>query len=142
MHGVTFPRNGDAWSRHQANTLLHMVQEIAERDDFPALIDLFAEDCIFRLGAPAEQKGRVALRQALSGQLLRRQGERLVRSCVAIDGNRLTIRWEGTWTDKETGAQMAGFGLEVWTMRGGKIVQFEATFNAGEQVAAGTPVPA
>ncbi len=142
MHGVTFPRNSDGWSRHQANTLVHIVNEIAARDDFPALIELFTEDCVFRFGAPPEQKGRVALRQALSGQLLRRKASRLTRSCVAIDGNRLAIRWDGTWTDKETGAQMAGFGLEIWTMIGGKIAKLEATFNTREEIAARAPVAA
>ena len=136
MHGVTFPRGTDGWSRHQANTLLHMLDEIARRDDFPALIDLFTEDCIFRLGALPEQKGRVALRQVLSGLVMRRKGERLNRSCVAIDGNRLTIRWDGTWTDRDSGAQMAGFGIEVWTMRAGKIIQLEGTYNIAEETVA------
>jgi len=133
MHGVTFPRNSDGWSRHQASTLLQMVDEIARRDDFPALIELFSEECVFRIGTLPEQQGRVALRRVLSEQVSRRKGERLARSCVAIDGNRLTIRWEGSWTDRETGAETSGFGLEVWTMRAGKIVQMEATYNTSEQ---------
>ena len=38
--------------------------------------------------------------------------------------------WDGEWEDAETGKRMKGFGVEVWTMRDGKIAIWEASFNA------------
>jgi hypothetical protein len=38
--------------------------------------------------------------------------------------------WEGEWEDAATGQRMKGFGVEVWTMRDGRIAVWEASFNA------------
>ncbi|MGH6682296.1 MAG: hypothetical protein ACREDL_25935, partial [Bradyrhizobium sp.] len=42
----------------------------------------------------------------------------------------MTNVWEGEWEDAGTGQRMNGFGVEVWTMRDGKIAIWEAAFNA------------
>jgi hypothetical protein len=38
--------------------------------------------------------------------------------------------WDDEWEDGETGQTMKRFGVEVWTMRNGKIAIWEAAFNA------------
>ena len=40
--------------------------------------------------------------------------------------------WEGEWEDAGTGRRMQGFGVEVWTMRDGKIAIWEASFNTAQ----------
>ena len=133
MHGVTFPKGTDGWSRHQANTLLRQVEEIFHRVDIEALVNGFTDDCVFRFAEQPEQKGRVALRQLFLARLSRQQDYRLKKTCLAIDGNKIANKWEGTWTDKETGKKMAGFGVEVWTMKDGRIAVWDASFNAWEE---------
>lgn len=136
MHGVTFPKGSDGWSRHQANTLMRAVEDMFHRADIEALVNGFTEDCVFRFAEQPEHKGRVALRRLFLVRLARREDYRLKLTCVAIDGNKLTNKWEDTWTDKASGKKMAGIGLEVWTMRDGKIAVWEAAFNAREEGAA------
>jgi len=133
MHGVAFPKGSDGWSRHQANTLLRAVEDMFQRADIEALVNLFAEDCVFRFAEQPEQKGRVALRRLFLVWFARQQDYRLKRACVAIDGNKLTNKWEDTWTDKGSGKTMAGIGLEVWTMRDARIAVWEAAFNIREE---------
>jgi hypothetical protein len=43
----------------------------------------------------------------------------------------MTNIWDGEWEDAGTGRRMRGFGVEVWTMRDGKIAIWEASFNTG-----------
>jgi hypothetical protein len=42
----------------------------------------------------------------------------------------MTNIWDGEWEVAGTGQRMKGFGVEVWTMRDGKIAIWEAAFNA------------
>jgi nuclear transport factor 2 (NTF2) superfamily protein len=133
LQGVAFPKGTDGWSRHQASTLLRPMAEMFQRADIPALVELFTEDCTIRYGAAAEQQGRVPLRRILTGLIERRRELRLQKACIAIDRNKLVIRSEESWKEGEAGKPMTGFGIEVWTMREGKIAIWEAGFSAGEE---------
>jgi nuclear transport factor 2 (NTF2) superfamily protein len=113
-------------------TLLRSVMDMFHGVDIQALADLFTEDCLIRYGAAREQQGRVVLRRLLTGLLSRRRDLRVQKTCIAIDRNKLAIRSEESWSDGETGKAMTGFGVEVWTMREGKIAIWEAAFSAGE----------
>lgn len=142
MHGVTFPKGTDGWSRHQAMTLLRSVMDMFHGADLQSLADMFTEDCAIRYGAAPEQQGRVIVRRFLTGHLGRRKDLRVQKTCIAIDRNKLTIRSEESWTDADTGKPMTGFGVEVWTMREGKICMWEAAFSAGADGEIRLPVAA
>lgn len=133
LQGVAFPKGTDGWSRHQASTLLRAMAEMFQRADIPALVELFTEDCTVRYGAAAEQQGRVPLRRILTGLIERRRELRMQKTCIAIDRNKLVIRSEESWKEGEAGKPMTGFGIEVWTMRDGKIALWEAGFSAGDE---------
>ena len=49
-----------------------------------------------------------------------------------VAGDTIANYWEGEWQDPATGRQMAGRGVEVWRMEGGKIAVWEAAFNFNE----------
>ena len=55
-----------------------------------------------------------------------------------LSGNMVGNYWEGTWTDSVSGKKMQGRGTEFWTLKGGKVSVWEATFNVWEQ--GGAPV--
>lgn len=133
LQGVAFPKGSDGWSRHQASTLLRAMAEMFQRADIPALVELFAEDCTIRYGAAAEQHGRVPLRRVLTGLVERRRELRMQKTCIAIDRDKLVIRSEESWKEGEGNTPMTGFGIEVWTMRDGKIAIWETGFSAGEE---------
>ena len=66
----------------------------------------------------------------------RQKNYRLTKELRALAGDTLTNVWDGAWEDAETATPMKGFGVEVWTMRGGKIAIWEAAFNVGPAAAA------
>ena len=57
---------------------------------------------------------------------------RLKKEFRALTGDTIANYWEGEWEDRVTGKQMAGRGVEVWEMRGGRIAVWEAAFNVNE----------
>jgi nuclear transport factor 2 (NTF2) superfamily protein len=128
-----YPKGEAAWTGEQANTLLRLVEDMFHRRDVDALVNGFAEDCVFRFAEQPEQHGRDALRRFFAARLSRQRGYRLQKTLMALDGNVLTNLWEGTWEDASTGKVMAGRGLEVWKMRDGMISVWDAAFNVWEQ---------
>ena len=96
-----------------------------------ALVDGFTEDCVVRFGTVPEFRGREALRQFFLARSARQKGYRLRKQCRGLMNDVMTNIWDGEWEDAATGRRMRGFGVEVWTMRDGKIAIWEASFNTG-----------
>ena len=96
-----------------------------------ALVDGFTEDCVVRFGTVPEFRGREALRQFFLARSARQKGYRLRKQCRGLMNDVMTNIWDGEWEDAGTGRRMRGFGVEVWTMRDGKIAIWEASFNTG-----------
>ena len=95
-----------------------------------ALVAGFTEDCIVRFGAIPEFRGHDALRKFFTARSARQRGYRLRKQFRSLMGDVMTNIWDGDWEDAVTGQPMKGFGVEVWTMRDGKIAVWEASFNA------------
>ena len=102
-----------------------------------ALVAGFTEDCIVRFGAIPEFRGHDALRKFFTARSARQKGYRLRKQFRSLMGDVIANVWDGEWEDAESGQPMKGFGVEVWTMRDGKIAVWEASFNAapaGQQI--------
>ena len=41
--------------------------------------------------------------------------------------------WDCGWIDLQTGKNMWGWGMEMWTMRDGKVAVWEGTLNFNEE---------
>jgi nuclear transport factor 2 (NTF2) superfamily protein len=96
-----------------------------------ALVDGFSEDCVVRFGIVPEFRGREALRAFFLARSARQKGYRLKKQFRTLMNDKMTNIWDGEWEDSATGRRMKGFGVEVWTMRGGKIAIWETAFNSG-----------
>jgi nuclear transport factor 2 (NTF2) superfamily protein len=96
-----------------------------------ALVDGFTEDCVVRFGIVPEFSGREALRAFFMARSVRQKGYRLKKQFRTLMNDIMTNVWDGEWEDSATGRPMKGFGVEVWTMRGGKIAVWETAFNSG-----------
>jgi nuclear transport factor 2 (NTF2) superfamily protein len=130
---MNFPKGEGAWTKGEVDALLRAVEDMFHRRDIEALVNGFAEDCVVRFSELPERRGRQALRELFTARLARQKNYRLKKTCLALEGNVLANVWEGTWEDRDTGKSMAGRGLEVWTMRDGKIAVWDAAFNVWEQ---------
>ena len=92
----------------------------------------FTEDCIVKFGDLPEFQGKAALERLFRSRMERQKGYRLKKEFRALAGNVIANYWEGWWEDTITGKEMQGRGVEVWTMRDGKIAVWEAAFNVNE----------
>ncbi|MBV8410007.1 MAG: nuclear transport factor 2 family protein [Alphaproteobacteria bacterium] len=113
----------------EARQLVKHVESLFMPWNIDALVDGFTEDCVIRFGTLGEFRGREALRAFFTARSRRQKNYRLTKQVRTLDGERLTNLWTGDWEDTETGTAMKGFGIEVWTMREGRIAIWEAAFN-------------
>jgi len=115
----------------EARALVKRVEALFMPWNIDALVDGFTEDCVIRFGTVGELCGRDALRAFFTSRSRRQKNYRLTKELRSLSGDRLTNVWHGAWEDAETGAAMNGFGIEVWTLREGRIALWEAAFNVG-----------
>jgi nuclear transport factor 2 (NTF2) superfamily protein len=114
----------------EARALVSHVQSLFMPWNIDALVAGFTDDCVVRFGAIPEFRGHDALRKFFTARSARQKGYRLSKQLRTLTGDLMTNVWDGEWEDAETGQRMKGFGIEVWTMRDGKIAVWEAAFNA------------
>ena len=114
----------------EARAFVAYVQSLFMPWNIDALVAGFTDDCVVRFGAIPEFRGHDALRKFFTARSVRQKGYRLDKRFRSLAGDLMTNVWDGEWQDVDTGQTMKGFGVEVWTMRDGKIAVWEASFNA------------
>ena len=132
MSAQPIRKEGDRNPRtaEEACSLVAHVQSLFMPWNIDALVAGFTEDCVVRFGAVPEFRGHDALRTFFTARSKRQKGYRLTKQFRGLMGDVMTNIWDGEWEDAESGQRMKGFGVEVWTMRDGKIAVWEAAFNA------------
>jgi nuclear transport factor 2 (NTF2) superfamily protein len=93
----------------------------------------FTDDCVVKFGDLPMLNGKAALQNLFHSRMERQKDYRLVKEFRALMGDKIANYWEGWWEDRVTGAKMQGRGVEIWTMRDGKVAVWEAAFNVNEQ---------
>lgn len=116
----------------EARAFVAHVESLFTPWNLDGLLAGFTEDCVVRFGDMPEFRGKAALEKLFRGRMERQKDYRLKKALRAFAGDTLANVWEGTWEDRATGKRMAGFGVEVWVMRDGKIAVWEAAFNVNE----------
>ncbi len=114
----------------EARSFVAHVESLFMPWNIDALVAGFTEDCIVRFGVIPEFRGSEALRKFFEARRAKQKGYRLKKQFRALMDDVMSNVWEGEWEDADTGRRMKGFGVEVWTMRGGRIAVWEASFNA------------
>lgn len=120
----------------EARAFVAHVESLFMPWDIEALLAGFTEDCVVRFGDLPELRGKPALEDLFQSRMGRQVDYRLKKEFRALMGDTIANYWDGWWEDRLTGKKMQGRGVEVWTMRDGKIAVWEAAFNANE---AGAP---
>jgi nuclear transport factor 2 (NTF2) superfamily protein len=113
-----------------ARKLVAHVESLFMPWNIDALVAGFTEDCVVRFGVIPEFKGHDALRKFFTARSARQKGYRLKKQFRSLMGDVMTNIWDGEWEDADSGQRMKGFGVEVWTLRDGRIAVWEASFNA------------
>ncbi len=113
-----------------ARKLVAYVESLFMPWNIDALVDGFTDDCVVRFGTLPEFRGKEALRTFFSARSSKQKGYRLTKQFRTLSNDLITNIWDGEWEDTTTGRRMKGFGVEVWTMRNGKIAVWEAAFKS------------
>jgi nuclear transport factor 2 (NTF2) superfamily protein len=121
--------SGNPRTDEEARTFVAHVASLFMPWNLDALAEGFSDDCIVRFGNVPEFRGRAAVRAFFAARSARQKNYRLVKEFRSLAGDTITNVWNGTWEDAGSGAQMKGFGVELWVMRGGRIAVWEAAFN-------------
>ena len=124
--------NDNPRTMDEARAFVAHVQSLFMPWDIDGLVAGFTEDCVIRFGDMPEFRGRAALERFFRARRDRQKDYRLRKELRALMGDTIANYWEGEWEDTITGAKMAGRGVEIWQMRGGKIAVWEAAFNVNE----------
>ena len=74
-----------------------------------------------RFGDMPEFRGKSALEKLFRSRAERQIGYRLKKELRSLSGDMIANYWEGEWRHAVTGKEMAGRGVEVWTMRDCKV---------------------
>ena len=114
----------------EARAFVAYVESLFMPWNIDALVSGFTEDCVVRFGVIPEFRGRDPLRKFFEARRAKQKGYRLRKQFRALMNDVMSNVWDGEWEDAETLKRMKGFGVEVWTMRDGKISIWEASFNA------------
>jgi nuclear transport factor 2 (NTF2) superfamily protein len=115
----------------EARAFVRYVESLFMPWNIDALVNGFTEDCVVRFGTVPEFKGRDALRKFFMARSARQKAYRLNKQFRTLMHDVMANVWDGEWEDATTGRRMKGFGVELWTMRDGKIAIWESAFNTG-----------
>src|ERR1051325_1406969 len=123
-------RHPQNWGR--ARAFVAHVESLFMPWNIEGLLAGFTDDCVVRFGDLAEFRGKAELEKLFRSRAERQKDYRLRKELRSLAGDTIANYWEGEWEDRATGRKMSGRGVEVWTMRGGKIAVWEAAFNFNE----------
>lgn len=109
----------------------------AERDfgaaNVESIVAGYTDDVVIRFADVPEIRGKAQAETFLRARFARQKNYRLTKVLRVLQGNILGNYWDGEWEDAQTGKQMVGRGTEFWTIRDGKVAEWEATFNVWEK---------
>jgi nuclear transport factor 2 (NTF2) superfamily protein len=116
-------------TRAQALDLVKAAERNFASQNVAAILGGYADDIVIRFADVPEVRGRAAAEKFLRARFARQRNYRLKKFLRMVEGNMVGNYWDGEWEDAQTGRRMRGRGTEFWTVIGGKISVWEATFN-------------
>lgn len=118
--------------------MIRHYQELMGSGKLDRILASFAPDVVVRFADFPEMRGVAELKQFLEKRFARQKNYRLTKQMRGVSGNVLICSWDGDWEDGQDGRAMEGQGVELMTIRDGKIYRWEAVFNVWERGKMGT----
>jgi nuclear transport factor 2 (NTF2) superfamily protein len=121
-----------ALTLHEAERLVKHYEDLAGSGSPDRIAESFAPDVIVRFADFPEMHGLAELKRFLAARIARQRNYRLTKRLRAVAGDVIICSWDGAWEDGHDGRSMEGSGVELMTLRDGKITVWEAVFNVWE----------
>jgi nuclear transport factor 2 (NTF2) superfamily protein len=126
---------------HDVEQHMKRAQRLMSTGDINEIMKTFAPDVVVRYADFPEIRGRPALEKFMVARFARQRNYKLQKKLRAVSGDVFVCSWDAEWEDGQNGRPMVGSGIEIVTMRGDDIAQWEATFNVWEKgTAASLPI--
>lgn len=116
-----------------AERLMREAEAAFGAADVDRVLALFTPDVVVRYADQPEIRGRDEYAAHLRTRFARQCGYQPVKRLRAIAGDVLVDSWEGAWEDGETGMRMRCRGMEVLTLREGRVAELDAVVTAWEE---------
>lgn len=116
----------------EATQLVQEVEDSYNAADVDRIVSGYSDDIVIRFGDVPEIRGKEAAERFISARFARIRNYRLTKKLRAVTGNVVGVSWEGSWEDIKTGKTIEVRGTEFWTLRDGKMADWEATVNTWE----------
>jgi ketosteroid isomerase-like protein len=110
-------------------TALTYYEGLFERGDVEAILDDFTDDAEVRYGTAAPFVGKDKLGDMLRRRFAGMRDYRLTKRLELLSPPGYAASWTGRWIDVGTGRHMEIFGLELLTVRDGKICKWWASVS-------------
>lgn len=109
-------------------------ERLFEQGDVEAILDGFTDDVEVRYGVAAPFVGKYNLRDMLQRRFASMRDYRLTKRLEFLSAPSFASSWTGRWIDAHTGTRMELFGLELLTVRDGKMCKWWASASARPMV--------
>jgi nuclear transport factor 2 (NTF2) superfamily protein len=116
----------------EAQAMLRRSEARFEAGDWEGLVGRYDDNVVIRYADLPPIHGKAAATAFMKKRFARQKNYKLKKVLFSVQGQRIADTWTGTWEDVPTGKQMAGYGVEILELRGGKVIRWEAAFNVWE----------
>ena len=129
---MSVPAGQQQISVEEATQMVQGVEDAYNAADVARIVDGYTDDVVIRFGDVPEIRGKEEAERFIRARFARIKDYKLKKSLRAVMGNVVGVYWDGTWEDRKTGKPMNVRGTEFWTVREGKVAEWEATVNVWE----------
>jgi nuclear transport factor 2 (NTF2) superfamily protein len=120
-------------TRECADGIVHGVLLAFRSRNIDLILEGFTDDAEVLFGPMDVLRGRGEIERFLKARFDRQLNYRLEKDLRMVDGAKMAVAWRGWWDDAITGVAMRGKGVEIWTIRGGRIARWEAAFTTVQE---------
>jgi nuclear transport factor 2 (NTF2) superfamily protein len=125
-------RVGQRLGIEEAVRMVQDVEDAYNAADVGRIVNGYADDVVIRFGDVPEIRGKEEAERFIRARFARIRNYKLKKSLRAVAGDVVGVYWDGAWEDLKTGKRMEVRGTEFWTVRDGKVAEWEATVNVWE----------
>lgn len=128
--GLDAPPGATTLTASQAREILAAAENAWHGRDLEALLAVLHPEVRIRFNNLPEIRGIDAARAWLESRFENQLEYRLQKTLRGIYGTTIVGHWTGRWRDRPTGERRRGNGIELLTLDGGLIRDWEAVMHA------------
>ena len=102
------------------------------RADIEGLLSRYDDDILIHFADLPEIRGKAAAERFFRARFAVQQDYKVYKTFLMVSGQKYANSFTATWTDRSSGKQYEGRGVEVIQLQNGKVVQWDCSYNIWE----------